>query len=870
VQHNLEQQEYELSWQNSPVVDGVEPSWHAPNRAQGFRTYFTQEGIRVVPRESTALSWRWGLSLVGYGNGEKTWDVPGASLAASGRRMAYRRGAFEESYLNTPEGLEQGFILPAPPGSSGAGGIPPESRAWRTPLRKASTENQHASGAERALVGSAGFVHVDLALWGDLSPRVSEDGQAIDFVTPAGAPALHYAQLKVTDARGSVLHSWMEGFAGEGVRGIRLVLDAKEAVYPITIDPLSTGWAWTAQTSQGSAYLGNSVATAGDVNGDGFSDVIISAPYFDNGQADEGRAYVYLGSASILGSIAAWTAEGDLGSASFGASVATAGDVNGDGYSDVIVGASGYTNGQTNEGRAYLYLVGHSVGTAGDVNGDGYADVIVGAPDYNAGQSREGRAYVYLGSASGPAPSPVWVADGELTDARFGASVATAGDMNGDGFADIIIGAPGFAHVGPNDGRVSVYLGGPSGLGLFSAWTRSNQAGASFGASVATAGDVNGDGYADILIGATGYDDTFADEGRAFVYYGNGGGLSVRPQQRRSDGSAPIAPLGRSNAPDFRLAALARTPFGRGRVKLEWEVKPLGTPFNGLGTQQSAAPIDTGTDGTGIDELVTGLGPGVHHWRIRFRYGTAATPFAQSSRWFTVPWNGWQEADLRSGAFVGGFAWDDLDLDGVRDAGEPGHAGVLVSLYSGGSTIVAEKTTLADGTYNIDVPGAGPYQLLFTSPSGYTYTIPKQGGDDLLDSDVDPSIGLTVPIGPAFTAADASRWSAGLISCPGPTLPISIVGARMAPGTTNVILDFTDPNPPGTTTGATGYNSYRSSQPQPPPAPWMAIAGDTVDEDPGTPNIQLTDWTGDFLAVGSVFYYQVQAYNHVCGTEGPR
>ena len=77
---------------------------------------------------------------------------------------------------------------------------------------------------------------------------------------------------------------------------------------------------------------------------------------YDNGQTDEGRAYVYLGSASGLATSAAWTAESDQADALFGYSVASAGDVNGDGYSDVVVGAYGYDNGQNEEGRAYLYL----------------------------------------------------------------------------------------------------------------------------------------------------------------------------------------------------------------------------------------------------------------------------------------------------------------------------------------------------------------------------------------------------------------------------------------------------------------------------------------------------------------------------------
>src|SRR5438876_1173559 len=111
-----------------------------------------------------------------------------------------------------------------------------------------------------------------------------------------------------------------------------------------------------AEGDQVGADFGRSVSTAGDVNGEGYSDVIVGAYRYDNGQIDEGRAYLYLGSASGLATSAAWMAEGDQVGADFGSSVSTAGDVNDDGYSDVIVGAYDYDNGsQTNVGRAYLY-----------------------------------------------------------------------------------------------------------------------------------------------------------------------------------------------------------------------------------------------------------------------------------------------------------------------------------------------------------------------------------------------------------------------------------------------------------------------------------------------------------------------------------
>jgi hypothetical protein len=113
---------------------------------------------------------------------------------------------------------------------------------------------------------------------------------------------------------------------------------------------LSTSAAWTAESDQAGALFGNSVASAGDVNGDGYGDVIVGAFGFDNGQTDEGRAFLYFGSAMGLSTTPAWTAESDQASAAFGVSVASAGDVNGDGYGDVIVGEPGFGNGQTGEG----------------------------------------------------------------------------------------------------------------------------------------------------------------------------------------------------------------------------------------------------------------------------------------------------------------------------------------------------------------------------------------------------------------------------------------------------------------------------------------------------------------------------------------
>jgi hypothetical protein len=350
------------------------------------------------------------------------------------------------------------------------------------------------------------------------------------------------------------------------------------------------------------------------VNGDGFSDVIVGAPFYDNGPNDEGGAFVYLGSAAGLSTTAAWTGESEQAGALFGFSVATAGDVNGDGFSDVIVGAYHHDNGQTSEGRAF----------------------------------------VYHGSAAGLSTTAAWIGEGNQFEAQFGISVATAGDVNGDGFSDVIVGASAHSNNEAHEGRAVVYHGTAAGLGTIASWTGDgNQMLAHFGISVSTAGDVNGDGFSDVLVGAYFYDNGQTDEGRSFVYYGNeGDGLNRIARQARTDDSAPISPLGRSDSelPAFRLNALGRTAAGRGRVRLQFEVKPFGMPFDGNGLVMGSES-DTGTPGgfgsaVPLTELANGLTPEtLYHWRLRI---VTDSPFFPSSPWLTLPENNLTEADVRT------------------------------------------------------------------------------------------------------------------------------------------------------------------------------------------------------------------------------
>ncbi len=283
--------------------------------------------------------------------------------------------------------------------------------------------------------------------------------------------------------------------------------------------------------------FGWSAGAAGDVNGDGYDDIIVGAHYHDRSltDLDTGKVYVYHGAGGGIEAAPAFTATGELALDFFGSAVDGAGDVNGDGYDDIIIGARGNDESGQDAGKVYVYHGGPSglsatpaftdVGTdvesnfgnavagAGDINGDGYADVIVGAPTSPAVGEYAGKVYVYLGSPGGLLKPAAFVAAGENGDDKFGVAVAGAGDVNGDGFDDLIVGARGYQ---ASAGRAYIYAGcagGPQATAIFTA--TGEAAGNNFGRSVSGAGDVNNDGLDDAAVGA------YGAGGKAYVYHGD-------------------------------------------------------------------------------------------------------------------------------------------------------------------------------------------------------------------------------------------------------------------------------------------------------------------------------------------------------------
>ncbi|MDB6171285.1 MAG: repeat protein [Chthoniobacteraceae bacterium] len=327
------------------------------------------------------------------------------------------------------------------------------------------------------------------------------------------------------------------------------------------------------------AALGTSVSAAGDINGDGFGDVIIGAYRASSPGGVQSAAYVLFGKASgfspgldlsALNPTDGFKIMAEDVDDNLGAAVSAAGDVNGDGFDDLIVGTPGADPNGESSGAAYVIFgqatpfaasvglstltgangfkisgeaagdnAGRAVSSAGDINNDGFSDLLIGAPMADSNGIDSGSGYVIFGKATGfPANIALssltgtdgFKLNGEGISHYAGHAVSSAGDINGDGFDDLLIGAPGANPHGISSGAAYVVLGKASGFPAtveLSALAAPNgfringvAKGDNAGFAVGAAGDFNGDGLDDLLVGAPEAQPNGAHSGATYLIFG--------------------------------------------------------------------------------------------------------------------------------------------------------------------------------------------------------------------------------------------------------------------------------------------------------------------------------------------------------------
>jgi len=589
---NILNEEYNISYSEELK------SYQSPNRANNIRFTYQNNGfmaktmqakiplfevndktIREADKKYKSIEdWKIELRIKNYEFGIKNEEVN-----VSGNKVSIENEMIRIDYTNTKEGMRQDFIIKEKP-----------------------------SGDDD--------LQLIMNVRTNLKMSVSKDKVAFRSKKD-GTDKMHYSSLKAWDANGKILNA---EFEKRNLKQFAIRIIDKDAQYPVTVDPISNTPDWTVD------YRASAVSSAGDVNSDGYGDVIIGFSSFDNGR---GKLFAYYGSESGLPEQADWTYEamwGDSGYIELGFWVSCAGDVNNDGFEDIISSNSstslalwlfyGSESGLSSEPNwRYSELYGNSpyttVSSAGDFNGDGYSDILVGSHQYQY-QNEIGHVMIFLGTSSVPLHTPSHIFRNTDVYNRFGYSVSYAGDINMDGKSDVIIGIP-CDRFSSDTGEVLIGYGTSSNT-VSTLSLKGETGGDNFGFSV-SGGDVNGDGYSDVAIGAPNFPiEGSSIKGKCYIYFGSPSGLSGTPNWRRYDlenklgGSLNIegdyngdgfADLVVSTGDDWLVDSTSHVYVFFGNATLpawqpSWNYE--------LGTQESGGFVTSAGDpnGDGYDELI--------------------------------------------------------------------------------------------------------------------------------------------------------------------------------------------------------------------------------------------------------------------------
>ena len=468
-------------------------------------------------------------------------------------------------------------------------------------------------------------------------------------------------------------------------------------VAAMTAAPLPAASDWSFLSSQAGAQAGAAVSGAGDVNGDGYADVLIAAPGWDGPEVDEGVVWLFDGASTGPGPVASWSWEPDQADAGLGdeQGAVGVGDVDGDGYDDVLLSAPGWGDGQAGEGGAWLFLGSaaglgaapawtfeadqadaalHALGPAGDVDGDGLADLLLGAPTWDGSAGVDtGAVFLFLGTTGGPGAIADWTFEGTQVGAELGSRGGGAGDLDGDGFADLVVTAPMWDDSQTDAGAAFVFFGDPSGPGTTPDWaTYGDLQDGMLGSAAAMVGDLDGDGYAELAVAAE-EDDT----GRVWIWAGGPAGpgpaaaWSLIPPAGHSLFGADLSSAGDTSG-DGYADLLVGTGGGTGSALLYLgrSTGPAAEPDHtllgaaGAGAFGASVAAAGDVDGDGFSDVI--VGDEEHDGALAgeggaFLFNGGQAPPGAGSAWWIA---GGEAADYLGSE---GMAAADFDGDGFDD-----------------------------------------------------------------------------------------------------------------------------------------------------------------------------------------------------------